>query len=90
MSKPIFLSKIAKKQLDSLPDDTRNRIKNALYTLSDAEKSIKIDTKKLKGIKGREDLFRLRIGNYRIVYFEDVKSFKIIQIFHRGKEYKWL
>lgn len=90
MSKPIFLSKIAKKQLDSFPDDTRNRIKNALYTLSDAEKSRKIDTKKLKGIKGREDLFRLRIGNYRIVYFEDVKSFKIIQIFHRGKEYKWL
>jgi mRNA-degrading endonuclease RelE of RelBE toxin-antitoxin system len=75
MSKPIFLSKIAKKQPDSLPDDTRNRIKNALYTLSDAEKSRKIDTKKLKGIKGREDLFRLIIGNYRIVYFEDVKSF---------------
>jgi mRNA interferase RelE/StbE len=90
MSKPVFLSKIAKKQLDSLPDDTRNRIKNALYTLSDAEKSRKIDTKKLKGIKGREGLFRLRIGNYRIVYFEDVKSFKIIQILHRGKEYKWL
>jgi mRNA interferase RelE/StbE len=76
--------------LDSLPDDTRNRIKNALYTLSDTEKSRKIDTKKLKGIKGREDLFRLRIGNYRIVYFEDVKSFKIILILHRGKEYKWL
>ncbi len=90
MSKPIFLSKIAKKQLDSLPDDTRNRIKDALYTLSDVEKSRKMDTKKLKGIKSREDLFRLRIGNYRIVYFEDVKSFKIIQIFHRGKEYKWL
>ena len=54
MSKPIFLSKIAKKQLDSLPDDTRNRIKNALYTLSDAEKSRKIDTKKLKGIKGNQ------------------------------------
>jgi mRNA-degrading endonuclease RelE of RelBE toxin-antitoxin system len=35
----------------------------------------KIDTKKLKGIKGREDLFRLIIGNYRIVYFEDLKSF---------------
>lgn len=73
-----------------MPDDTRNRIKNALYTLSDAEKSRKIDTKKLKGIKGREDLFRLRIGNHCFVYFEDVKSIKIIQIFHRGKEYKWL
>ena len=37
------------------------------------EKSIKIDTKKLKGIKDREEFFRLKISNYRIVYFEDVK-----------------
>ena len=90
MSKPILLSKIAINQLDSLPNDIRNRVKKALYALSDAEKSRILDTKKLKGINGRENLFRLRIGNYRVVYFEDVKSFKIIQIIHREKEYKWL
>ena len=90
MSKPILLSKIAINQLDSLPNDIRNRVKKALYALSDAEKSRILDTKKLKGINGRENLFRLRIGNYRVVYFEDVKSFKIIQIIYRGKGYKWL
>ena len=62
----------------------RNRVKKALYALSDTEKSRILDTKKLKGVNGRENLFRLRIGNYRVVYFEDVKSFKIIQIIHRG------
>ncbi len=90
MSKTIRLSKIAINQLDSLPKDMRNRVKKALYALSDTEKSRILDTKKLKGVNGRENLFRLRIGNYRVVYFEDVKSFKIIQIIHRGKEYKWL
>ena len=90
MSKPILLSKIAINQLDSLPKDMRNRVKKALYALSDAEKSRILDTKKLKGVNGRENLFRLRIGNYRVIYFEDVKSFKIIQIIHRGKGYKWL
>ena len=90
MSKPILLSKIAINQLDSLPKDMRNRVKKALYALSDPENSRILDTKKLKGVNGRENLFRLRIGNYRVVYSEDVKSFKIIQIIPRGKGYKWL
>jgi hypothetical protein len=47
MSKPILLSKIAINQLDSLPDDIRNRVKKALYALSGAEMSKILDTKKL-------------------------------------------
>ena len=90
MSKAILLSKIAGKQLGLLPEDIRNKVKKALYSLSEPEKGGMLDTKKLKGVGGGADLFRLRIGNYRVVYFEDVDSFRIIQIFHRGKGYKWL
>jgi len=90
MSKAILLSKIAGKQLESLPEDISNKVKKALYSLSEPENSGMLDTKKLKGVRGGADLFRLRIGNYRVVYFEDVDSFRIIQIFHRGKGYKWL
>ena len=90
MPKAILLSKIAGKQLGSLPEDIRNKVKKALYSLSYPEKVGMLDTKKLKGVRGGADLFRLRIGNYRVVYFEDVDSFRIIQIFHRGKGYKWL
>ena len=90
MSKAILLSKIAGKQLGLLPEDIRNKVKKALYSLSEPEKGGMLDTKKLKGVRGGADLFRLRIGNYRVVYFEDVDSFRIIQIFHRGKGYKWL
>ena len=90
MSKAILLSKIAGKQLGLLPEDIRNKVKKALYSLSEPENGGMLDTKKLKGVRGGADLFRLRIGNYRVVYFEDVDSFRIIQIFHRGKGYKWL
>ncbi|MCK5108356.1 MAG: type II toxin-antitoxin system RelE/ParE family toxin [Methanosarcinales archaeon] len=90
MSKAILLSKIAGKQLGLLPEDIRNKVKKALYSLSEPENGVMLDTKKLKGVRGGADLFRLRIGNYRVVYFEDVDSFRIIQIFHRGKGYKWL
>ena len=90
MSKAILLSKIAGKQLGLLPEGIRNKVKKALYSLSEPEKGGMLDTKKLKGVRGGADLFRLRIGNYRVVYFEDVDSFRIIQIFHRGKGYKWL
>jgi mRNA-degrading endonuclease RelE of RelBE toxin-antitoxin system len=68
MPKTILLSKIARKQLDSLPEDTRNKVKKALYSINEPEKSKMLDTKKLKGVRGREDLFRLRIGNYRCLF----------------------
>lgn len=90
MPKTILLSKVARKQLNSLPKEARNRVKKALYSLGETEKRQTLDIKKLKGVGGREDLYRLRIGDYRVVYFEDADSFKIIQIFHRVKEYKWL
>ncbi|MBC2699777.1 MAG: hypothetical protein HF976_03145 [ANME-2 cluster archaeon] len=56
MSKTIRLSKIAINQLDLLPKDMRNRVKKALYALSDTEKSRILDTKKLKGVNGRENV----------------------------------
>ena len=58
MPKTILLSKIARKQLDSLPEDTRNKVKKELYSINEPEKSKMLDTKKLKGVRGREDLFR--------------------------------
>jgi mRNA interferase RelE/StbE len=83
MPKAILISKVARKQLNSLPKDMQLRVKTVLYALNESEKKKTQDIKRLKGIDGREDLFRLRIGDYRVVYFQDAKSFKVIQIFHR-------
>jgi len=88
MPKAILLSKVARKHFNSLPKEARNRVKKALYSLNAPEKRKMLDIKKLKGVNGRENLFRLRIGDYRAVYFENANNIKIIQILHRGKGYK--
>ena len=66
--KEILLPTHARKEYERLDEETKIRIKNAL---KDIAKGIRRDVKKLKGVKGREDLYRLRIGDYRIIYYED-------------------
>jgi mRNA interferase RelE/StbE len=79
----------AVKFLKGLDEDTRNRIKSALRSLEDEplKKRSKADIKKLKGTKGREDLYRLRIGDYRAVYAVEGDSVWVTEIFLRGKGY---
>jgi mRNA interferase RelE/StbE len=47
------------------------------------------DIKKLVSVDD-PPLFRLRIGDYRAIYFVDGKEMKVTQIIHRSKGYKWL
>jgi len=44
----------------------------------------------LKGLKGREDLYRLRVGDYRIIYYKDDECIKVTQVIHRSRGYDWL
>ena len=50
------------------------------------------DVKRLHGIGGREDLFRLHVGGYRIIYATDEESptLRVIQILSREQAYGWL
>ena len=50
----------------------------------------RLDIKKLKGTGDREDLYRLRVGDYRITYYPEPDVIKIIRIDHRGKGFGWL
>ncbi len=59
----IIIKKKAKKFIDNLPANERKRIARAIGQLPNGE-----DIKKLKGHKG---LFRLRVGEYRIIYTLD-------------------
>jgi len=78
------------KFLKGLDEDTRNRIKSTLRSLEDEpfKNRSKADIKKLKGTKGREDLYRLRIGDYRAVYAVEGDAVLVTEIFLRGKGYK--
>jgi len=86
--KEILLSTPARKQYGDLEKELRSRIKNALKDIAVGNE--KRDVKKLKGLKGREDLYRLRVGDYRIIYYGDDECIKVIQIIHRSRGYDWL
>lgn len=59
----IIIKKKAKKFIDKLPKNERLRVAKAIEQLPNGE-----DIKKMKG---HSDLFRLRIGEYRIIYAVD-------------------
>ncbi len=59
----IIIKKKAKKFIDKLPQNDKQRVVRAIESLPDGE-----DIKKLKG---HDDLLRLRVGSYRIIYTVD-------------------
>ncbi len=89
MSKNVQLSTKAQKEYKKLPKNVKNRIRTAILKLTDDDTK-RLDMKKLKGVEGREDLYRLRVGDYRITYFPEKNAIKVIRIMHRSKGYNWL
>ena len=59
----IIIKKKAKNFIDNLPVNERRRIVNAIELLPNGED--------IKKIKGHNDLLRLRVGSYRIIYSVD-------------------
>jgi len=80
----------AVKFLRELDADTKDRIKLALKNLENDpfRNRPKADIKKLEGTKGRENLYRLRIGDYRAVYAVEGNTVWVTEIFLRRKGYR--
>lgn len=78
----IIIKKKAKKFIDKLPLNERKRIVYAIKQLPNGE-----DIKKLKG---HDELFRLRIGEYRIIYSTDTGKLivYVVDVGNRGDIYK--
>ena len=89
MKKEVLLSSLAKRQYRKLKKKTRIRIKEALNDLASGEDK-KFDIKRLQGVDKREPLYRLRVGNYRIIYRPEEDVIKVIRVIPRGKGYDWL
>lgn len=58
-----IIKKPAKKFIDALPVNERRRIVDAIERLP--------DNGDIKRLQGHKDLFRLRVGSYRILYTVD-------------------
>ena len=80
------------KTLERMSPQLRSRIIRGLQALEANlyESRAGADIVRLSGTKGREDLFRLRIGDYRVIYAVVAGIVYITDIFHRGKGYKQL
>lgn len=78
------LSRLAQKDLDKLSNDITLRISVKLYALAD--NPFMHGFEKLGGNKG----YRIRIGDYRVIYIVDKKSkiVTIIKVKHRREVYR--
>lgn len=76
-----IIKKPAKKFIDGLPMNERRRIVDAIERLPDSGD--------IKRLQGHNDLFRLRVGPYRIIYTVDNGEFVIyvIDAGNRGQIY---
>ena len=87
-----MVSPLARKQLCKIRTDQKQKIIDAIRQLeSDPLKSRpKVDIKKLIGIKDNIDLYRLRVGSYRIIYEMSDNTIWISEIVKRSSAYKFL
>ncbi len=87
----ILLSQTAVSQLSLLNSKQKKRVKDALLKLEDNpfRRRSGVDIKKLV-TQDDPPLFRLRIGDYRAIYFVIESEVKVTEIIHRSKGYKWL
>jgi mRNA interferase RelE/StbE len=74
--------------LKGLDRGTKERLKESLVALRENPFEKGKDVKKLKGTKGRQDLYHLRVGGYRIIYAGEGETILVTDIFKREKGYR--
>lgn len=74
----IYYSKQATKFLKKQDTVTRDRIKKSIHSLPSG------DIKKLKG----SDYYRLRVGDYRVIFDKNGNVIFVVKIDNRGQVYK--
>ena len=91
MSYEIRLTKRAKKHLDKLGKDTRDRINSAFKNLVAYYNGESVSIPDLKMLQGKYNgLLRLRVGDLRVIFRMEMDSLAIliIDIVPRGNAYK--
>ncbi len=81
----VRLKRSAEKELENLPARIHNKVINVLLSLK--ENPFPSNSIKLHGREG----WRIRVGNYRILYIIDEpdKNIEIISVAHRKEVYRY-
>lgn len=85
----MLLHRDARKFLDRMHRTERKRIENAMQVLEMDPFTPRsgADIKRLKGTRGRQDLFRLRVGKWRVVYAVEGAVVLVTDVWERGHGY---
>jgi len=85
MSYTITITKTLQKDLDNLPDDMQERVYTKIAQLSEDPRPDGV-----KKLKGYENEYRLRVGDYRIRYeiIDKDKVLVLLQCKHRRDVYR--
>ncbi len=81
----LAISKDARKFIDKQPSQTRQRLRNALIQLAEDP----FTNPNVKRLKGMDSMLRLRVGDFRIVFYieEHKLLILVIAIGNRGDVY---
>lgn len=84
MSYKVTIKKSAQKEIKALPKNVIKRVLVKIKQLADEPRP-----SGCRKIVGTEDTWRIRVGNYRIIYnvFDDVLLIEVIAVKHRKDAY---
>ena len=88
MKYEILISESARKQLEDLQEGGRQRIRSNLKELEayPRKRRARADIKKLHDVN--PELYRLRVGSFRIIYAIVGDEVRVTEIMRRGKDYR--
>ncbi len=80
----IAYTKDAMRSLKGLPRNRRDTVLGKIRLLTDDFKAVGKNVKKLKG----SETWRLRVGDYRVIFDRDGETIRILAVAPRGKAYR--
>jgi mRNA interferase RelE/StbE len=85
MAHSIEFDSAADEELEALPKNLNARIIKAILLLADNPRP-----RGCKKLKGEQNAYRIRIGDYRVIYevYDDVLVVLVIRVAHRREVYK--
>ncbi len=87
MKREVLLSSRAEEDFRALDKRTRERVREALLRFAADGRG---DIKRLRGVKNGPDLYRLRVGNHRVVFDSSTPEIRVTRIIRRSVDYDWL
>jgi len=81
----VSITRAAEKQMDRLPAQIRRRVTDALEGLKEEPRP-----RGCVKLKGEDDLWRIRVGDYRVVYTiaDDKLIVLVVRVAHRKDVYQ--